>query len=117
MNLLNSIIYKLSLVKQCKEDIRQALIDKGIDMDSAAPLSEYPEYIKRIAQTPVSGLGTERGILPYIKAPAAGSSFQSTVSGLGTVRGLKPYVKVPVVFNSFQSTARGLNSDSSAEKE
>lgn len=49
---MEEINVKLNYLKDTKELIRQAIIDKDVDVPKSAPFSAYPDYIKEITTVP-----------------------------------------------------------------
>jgi hypothetical protein len=44
---------KLTLIQNAKNGIRNKIIDKGVHVPESAPLTDYPNYINNICQTPI----------------------------------------------------------------
>ena len=68
------VVDKLNQIKSCKEDIKQAIIDKGVDMSDVA----FTEYATKISEIQAGG-----GITDYLDYRAELSTYYSTTKMVG----------------------------------
>ena len=84
MSIIND---KINQIKEVKENIKQVLIDKGIDM-TEVPFTEYPNKISDATEPSIEiATGTVGLTIESTERGSANISFGKTFSGIPTVYG------------------------------
>lgn len=76
-----SVAEQITRINNAKADIRQAIIDKGVDVDESAKIDTYAEKIGEISGGGGSESSIEYVVDSYSKVKRGGTSFKSPAGG------------------------------------